>query len=372
MSTNNNYENIKIKFQGKTKDVFLEQVRKRVDEYFNTSHNTRNASTLLHIKGVALISSMLLIYLSLLFGWVSFIPRFILWTLLGLNKAFIAVNIGHDSLHGSYSNSPRINRLLGFLSYDFIGLSSYVWKQTHNRGHHTFTNISGADPDINKPGLLRLSPHDPHYKIHKYQQWYIWLLYTVVGLNWVLYSDYAHVWEDRMKIPRSELVPFFFFKAVNLSYMLVIPLLFFPMSLTQIAIGYLCCMLAGGYTVAVIFQLAHIVEGLEFPLPDEKGIINKAWGEHEMETTANFATHNPFVTHLIGGLNFQVEHHLFPKVSHGHYIAISKIVRKTAREYNLPYHENPTVLSALISHARFLKKLGAITCNSLSKELHQQ
>lgn len=348
----------KIHFKGEPKEEFLTTVRKRVDKYFRTTKTPKTASSIVHLKSILLIISCTLIYLTLLNNWLPAIPRIFIWLAFGLNQALIAVNIGHDSLHGSYSSSPLFNRLLGFLSYDCIGLSSYVWKQTHNLEHHTFTNIAGVDPDINKPGLLRLSPHDPHYPIHKFQHLYIWLLYALISLNWILYSDYLKVWEMRKVIPRKELFYFIFFKFINLSLTLIIPLFFFPMAWWQVLLGYTVFQMAGGLSVAIIFQLAHLVENVDFPLPDEQGIIWASWGAHEMATTSNFATKSPFVTHIVGGLNFQIEHHLMPKISHCRYFEISKIVRATAKEYGLPYHEQPTTRAAIFSHAKFLKNLG--------------
>lgn len=359
MSSVKLHEEKKVQFKGETKDQYLADVRKRVEKYFTTTKKPKSANWVLHLKGIGLILSCVLIYCTLLNGWLPAIPRAFFWIAFGVNQALISVNIGHDSLHGSYSKSPLVNKLLGYLSYDCIGLSSHVWKQTHNQEHHTYTNIAGMDPDINKPGLLRLSPHDPHYKIHQYQHLYIWILYALVGLNWILFTDYVQMWNNRKKVPNSEWLPFFFFKAVNLGVLVVSPLLWSPMAWWEILVGYLLLQFAGGFTVAVIFQLAHVVENVDFPLPNEEGVIPMSWGAHEMATTSNFATHSPFVTHVVGGLNFQIEHHLFPKISHCHYPAISKIVRETAKEYSLPYHEQPTMISAIASHTRLLKKLGA-------------
>ncbi len=360
-------ENKKIHFKGASKEEFLANVRNRVDDYFITKKIPKTASWGIHVKSLTLVVSCVLIYCTLLNGWLPTIPRLFFWFLFGINQAFIAVNIGHDALHGSYSNSTLLNKILGFLAYDCIGLSSFVWKQTHNKEHHTFTNIAGVDPDINKPGILRLSPHDPYFKIHRYQHWYIWILYALVGMNWILYSDYSKVWEKRKEISNSELFYFWLFKIVNLSVMLIIPLLFFPMARWEVLLGYVTFQIAGGFSVAVIFQLAHLVENVDFPLPNAEGVITTTWGEHEMTTTSNFATHSLFVTHCVGGLNFQVEHHLMPKISHCHYPEISKIVRKTAKEHGLPYLEQPSMISAIFSHARFLKMLGNKRQTEISK-----
>ena len=364
MKTLNQQDKQKIQFRGPKKDEFLSEVRKRIDEYFITTGRSKNATLTLHIKGIILFCGFFLWWSALMFGWFPAVPRLAIWMVFGINQGLLAMNVGHDALHGSYSSSPTINRWLGYLSYDLVGLSSLVWKHTHNQGHHTFTNIAGHDPDINKPGLLRLSPHDPLYKAHRFQHWYIWFLYALVGLNWILISDYQHMLKERKSITRKDQIPFWTFKAINLSMMLILPLLFSPMPWWQVFVGYLFLQFAGGLTVSIIFQLAHVVENVDFPLPDEEGIIPENWGVHEMQTTSNFATHDLFVTHLFGGLNFQVEHHLFPKVSHGHYRHLSPIIKKTAEEFELPYHEQPSLSAAVTSHARLLKKFGIGAINS--------
>lgn len=349
----------KIHFKSPTNDKFLEEVGKEVDEYFVRTNKSKAATWPVCVKGFAMIASCILLYCSLMFGWIPAVPRIILWAFIGVNQALLAANIAHDALHGAYSEKPFVNRILGFITFDMLGFSSYIWNQTHNRGHHMYTNICGADPDISKPGYLRLSPHDPHYKMHAFQQWYVWFFYAFIGVNWIFYADYAIVWEQRKKISFKDLAYFLFFKTFNFTFLLVLPLLFSPLTWWQVLLGHTCMQLAGGLTISVIFQLAHVVENLDFPMPDEKGFIEKPWGDHEMMTTSNFANHNPVLTQAIGGLNFQIEHHLFPKVSHAHFKAISPIVRKVAEKFGLPYHHQPTVASALASHTRTLKRFGS-------------
>jgi linoleoyl-CoA desaturase len=108
-----------------------------------------------------------------------------------------------------------------------------------------------------------------------------------------------------------------------------------------------------------VFQLAHTVEHTEFPVTDE--ITNRLPDEfaaHQIKTTANFATRNKVISWLVGGLNFQIEHHLFPKISHVHYPAISEIVKCVCAEYQLQYIEYPTMRQAVFAHVRFLRRLG--------------
>lgn len=114
-----------------------------------------------------------------------------------------------------------------------------------------------------------------------------------------------------------------------------------------------------GFTLAVIFQMAHVIEETEHhPFPHGTGTIDNQWAIHQLETTANFGTGNRFLNWYAGGLNFQVEHHLFPNICHIHYKAISKIVKETAQEYGVAYNEKPSLAAAVASHYRLLRKLG--------------
>lgn len=355
----------KVKFSPVEGENFLLTVRKRVDEYLKNNGLQPNATWPLHFKVLLHFAVAVLLYAAILSQYFPIWLMFLMSMALGITSGFIGVNLCHDCLHGSYFSSPKMNRLFGYF-YDMVGLSSFIWKATHNGGHHTYTNIAGLDPDIDKPGLLRLAPSQPYLKAHKWQHIYIWALYSLVGLNWIYYADYAGLAKEWKKISNSELFLFGFFKIINFLLLIAIPMLVIDLPWWQILIGYLGYQLAGGFAVALIFQLAHVVENLDFPTPDEQGIIGRNWGEHEIYTTANFATKSKCITYLCGGLNFQIEHHLMPYISHVHYKNISPIVKAAAEEFGLPYCENETMCAAIVSHWRLLKKLGT------SKDIYEQ
>lgn len=350
--------NKKIRFESTQKDEFLATVRKRVDNYFKENKLSRYATTGIHVKVAAHFIIGIALYLSIIFQLFHPIVLLIMSGFLGVISGFIGINLCHDCLHGSYSPNPKVNRLLGYC-YDFVGLSSYIWKMTHNGGHHTYTNITGHDPDIDKPFILRLSPGSKWYPFHRFQQFYIWLLYSFVGINWIYVADYLSVAQEWKKISWSELAIFCFFKIINFIVFLGIPLYVMTLPWWQILLGYLVYQMAGGFAVALIFQLAHLVENVQFPTPDETGVMDNQWGAHEMLTTANFGTNNSILNILVGGLNFQIEHHLMPYISHAHYKNIAPIVKATAREFGLPYNESPTMLEAIKSHYRVIKRLGS-------------
>lgn len=347
----------KIKFLNQQGEDFLTAVRRKVDSYFKKSGHPRCATSGHHFKVLVLFSAWIILYTVILNQLFSAGVLLFLSMALGVVTGILGINISHDAVHGSYSLNPKINKILGY-SYDLIGLSSYVWKITHNGGHHTFTNIAGHDPDIDKPFLLRLSPQSPRLSFHFFQNFYIWFLYSLVSLNWIYFSDYVYMFKEIDRAPRYEIFLFFALKVVNACIFIIFPLTYMTLPWWEIVIGYVALQMAGGFTVALIFQLAHIVENVQFPEPDNEGLVHNQWGVHEMLTTANFGTDSSFLTHALGGLNFQIEHHLFPFIAHSHYKDISPIVRETAEEFNLPYNEHKSMSSAVASHYRLLKKLG--------------
>jgi linoleoyl-CoA desaturase len=284
--------------------------------------------------------------------------------LLGMTMAFVGFNVCHDALHGSYSSNKKINRGLGKI-FNIMGANAYMWNITHNIVHHSYTNIVGHDEDIEiAPGLIRLSVKEKINWIQKYQHIYAFFLYSLTTLFWVFKKDYMKFFQKQIgdshqnNHPKIEYFNLFFYKIIYYSIFMVAPLLLMSLTWWQFLIGYLAMNLAEGLVLGLVFQLAHVVEETTITYPNEENNIEEAWAVHQMITTANFARKSRLASFLCGGLNLQVEHHLFPKVCHIHYRKISDIVKKTAFEFNLPYNENRSFFTALRSHYLFLKKLG--------------
>lgn len=349
-----------VKFQKPTGDDFYNTLKSRVDGYFSKNSISTHADWKVHSKILLFFSLYFLIIGTIYSNAMTGGLLITAYLTLGFVTSLICVNFCHDVIHGAYFSSPKLTKLLGYM-YDINGLSSYMWKITHNLRHHTFTNIPGFDEDIDKAILLRLSPKDELYGFHKYQQIYAFFLYFLTSLNWAYYADCKTLVEEikRGNVPPKEIAAFVFFKSINLILFLILPLLLLSAPAWQIVVGFLGMHFVGGFFSAVIFQLAHVIENVAFPVPDQQGFIDNRWANHEMHTTSNFATNNAFLGWLIGGLNHQIEHHLFPYVCHAHYPKISKIVRETAQEYGIPYHEQPTLSEAIKSHFRTLKRFGS-------------
>ena len=319
----------------------------------------------MYFKTTVIMGWAVATYLALLFlthTWYTVLP---LAVLMGLAVAAIGFNIQHDGGHRAYSKHKWVNRLMG-LTIELIGGSSYLWDWKHNTIHHTYTNIHGHDDDINVGLLGRLSPEQPRLAFHRFQGIYLWFLYGFLTIKWHFFDDFYNLWVGRIgghKIPRpkgKDLFVFFGGKAVFFTLALVIPMsmhVWWKALLVFLLIEFLC-----GVVLSVVFQLAHCVEEATFPVPvptEEGGLrIENEWAVHEVETTVNFARRNPVLRWFLGGLNFQIEHHLFSRICHTNYVAISKVVEETCREFGIRYTTQPNFFRAIRSHYRFLVAMG--------------
>ncbi|RYD71223.1 MAG: acyl-CoA desaturase, partial [Sphingobacteriales bacterium] len=321
------------------------------------------------LKAAQLVSIATIILLTFSFGpyFLIMFGNFTPWQMFGLiclsgfSLAGVGFSVSHDALHGAYSKNTKINKLLG-LTFPLIGVSDYLWKIKHNVMHHTFTNIYEKDEDLSVTKFLRMTPVAPHKPIHRIQHVLAFFAYSLLSVGWVFLFDFKKIFSHISSkgspysgLPKAELLKIAAFKIFYLIYALALPLIFLPLAWWQVLGGFIAMHLITGFTITIIFQLAHIVEGLEYPEPEE-GAIDNAWVVHQMETTANFAVNNKFITWFVGGLNFQVEHHLFPKICSIHYSAISKIVAKTAEEHGIRYHTEHSFWGAIASHYRILRK----------------
>lgn len=351
-----------IRFNSSANRVFVTTLRTRVNKYFKENNINQKGNSFMYTKIavylIGLTASFVLLYLAN-----SVALSLLAWTLIGFFSAFSALNICHDAIHGALSNNPTVNKVFSYL-FNVLGANDYVWKYAHNVVHHSFTNIQDHDEDVDAIPFVRTSPHQDHKFYHKFQQWYALPLYGLATISWVFIKDYVKFGKGKIgqtKMPRltNEIIKLFVFKAVYYAIYLVLPFYFLDFSWPVLIAGFLIMHFVEGFTIGIIFMMAHLVDGVDFPQPDESGHIENDWAVHQLHTTANFATRSKLVSYLTGGLNFQVEHHLFPNMCHVHYPAISKIVEETAKEYNLPYHNNLSFGSALASHVHFLKDMGS-------------
>ena len=338
------------------------ELKKRVQAYFDERGIQSTGTPRLFTKAIIMVIAFIALYIQLLV-WtpVWYLGVFESFILGGLVAA-IGFNVMHDGSHGSFSTNKWINRVAAS-SISMLGANHFMWNMKHNMIHHSFTNIDGVDDDIEIGILMRMAPTQKRLKMHKFQQYYFWFLYMLLYLFWILFTDYKKYFSKKIgnvPLKKMTLVDHFEFwgvKLYHIAFFIVIPI--YAVGWLAWLVGFCVMSVVAGFVLSIVFQLAHTVEQTAFPIADiESHKLPDEFAAHQIKTTANFATRNKLVSWLVGGLNFQIEHHLFPKVSHVHYPAISKIVRKICAEYQLKYIEYPTMRRAVVAHVRFLRSMG--------------
>ena len=349
-----------------TQREFSKTLNKRVGDYFKTNGLNRHANAEMVFKTIIMFSMYFIPYGLILAGVVTG-TGWLLFSvfIIGLGLAGIGLSVMHDAVHGAYSNKKWVNTLVGY-SMNLIGANAFNWKIQHNVLHHTYTNVHEEDEDISPRGVLRLSPHSDWKWFHKYQFLYAWFLYGLMTIAWMTFKDFTRMNKyDKTGLTKMnngnvarEWFILILSKIAYVSYIFVIPVLFTPLLWWQVLIGIFIMQYIAGFILAIIFQPAHVIEGTEFPLPDEDNKLENNWAIHQLLTTTNFGNKSRWFSWYVGGLNFQIEHHLFPNICHVHYRKISGIVQETASEFGLPYKSARTFVDALSGHVKLLKQLG--------------
>ena len=338
------------------------ELKNRINEYFESTGKSLVGNSKLYTKAIILLTAFVFLYIHLVFFTPGTVWSLLECVLLGLVVAGIGFNIMHDGAHGSFSKYKWLNNLAAS-SLNVLGGSSFMWNMKHNVIHHAYTNIDGVDDDIDIQPWLRMSTTQPKLAMHKYQHIYFWFLYSLLYILWVFLLDYQKYFKGRIgqmplkKMSITDHLIFWSFKIIYIVLFVAIPI--YTVGFTAWLVGFLVFALLAGFVISIVFQLAHTVEHTHFPMPhEETGRLDDEWAIHQLKTTANFAPKNKFINWLVGGLNFQIEHHLFPKISHIHYTEIRRIVKKACADYGIEYIEYPKMSQAIVSHVNFLKQMG--------------
>jgi linoleoyl-CoA desaturase len=344
--------------------LFFTDLKQAVDQYFLSEQIKKTGDFRLHVKTLVLIPAALAIYVLLLSSLAAFSVGFavFLCLLLGFILASIGFNVMHDACHGSYSSKKWVNELLGY-SLNALGGNAFIWKFKHNIIHHTYTNVDGVDDDIAKSPLMRQCQSQKWVPAHRFQHIYVVLVYAISSFAWVSMMDFNKYFKRKVnttplqKMSARDHLIFWISKMLYVLFYVLIPVYF--VGAGNWAMGFTLMHLSMGLTLAIVFQLAHVVEDMAFEKADTDPLmIENEWAIHQVKTTANFSPASPLISWFVGGLNYQIEHHLFPRISHVHYPAISKIVQQKCKEHQLVYHCNETMWDAIRSHFRMMKMLG--------------
>jgi linoleoyl-CoA desaturase len=350
--------NTQVKFNN-VNALFSKSLKLKINQYFQQDLIKKSGNRKLILKAIILLSSLVLIYSILIFLQPHWIISVLLCILLGVNFAAIGFNIMHDAGHNSFSENKKINTILSY-SLNLLGGNIYLWKLKHNIAHHTFTNINGEDHDI-EIKFMRIHHDQPLEKHHKYQPFYFMILYSISYLAWIFYQDYEKYFRQRLSktsdtiaFPLKEKIIFWISKFLHFQIFITVPII--VVGFLPAMIGLLISSIVCGICLATVFQLAHVVDETEFKTIDNYK-VEEEWMIHQLQSTANFATKSKTLTWLLGGLNFQVEHHLFPKISHIHYPKINEILKTECLAYSVKYNEYPTFFAAFNSHINVIKSM---------------
>lgn len=357
----------KIRFIAKDRTNFFGVLKSRVDNYFIENKISQHANASMVIKSIILIGIYASAFCLILTSQFSLGVNMLLWAVMGISLSGVGMSVMHDANHGSYSSNQYVNLILGH-TLNLLGGSVHNWKLQHNILHHTYTNIIHMDDDIADKLVLRFSPHTNVKWYHKFQVVYAFLFYGVLTLYWAGLKDLTQFIQYtrngvNTNTKTENVLLFLKISVAKLSYfflLIYMPITVFNIPAMQIITGFLLMHFFAGLILTVVFQLAHTVEGTSHPIPNDSGNIENDWAIHQLNTTVNFARHNKLISWYVGGLNFQVEHHLFPRICHVHYPEIAKIVKATCEEYNVPYLENKSFGDALQSHIRTLVRFGKL------------
>ena len=343
---------------------FFRTLNSRVNNYFKENNIQKTGNWKLYLKTLIMFAIFLTPYFLILTIDMPFWVHLLLTIVIGIGMAGVGMNVMHDGNHGSYSNINWINKFMGGSIYILAG-NVYNWQVQHNVLHHTYTNIPGHDEDLDAGRVIRFTKDAKWYSFHRFQQYYSVFLYGLLTFNWAITTDFKQMRSylkrklsyGEAKSPKILWTTLLITKTIYFSIWLVLPMLL-GITWWKVLVGFFVMHYTAGLILSIVFQLAHVVKETTNPVPNESGEIENTWAIHQLFTTTNFAPKNWIVNWYTGGLNHQIEHHIFPNISHVHYGKISKIVKETAKECDLPYYEYKTFRSAVIAHFKHLKELG--------------
>lgn len=353
---------MQVRYQQR-EDLFFQRLKERVHGYFREHAYSTYANPAFFIKAGVLVSLYVGCYLMIWLlgsqvGWL-----FLGYMGMGALAILVGLNLAHDAAHGTISPHRKVNQAFCMV-FDLLGANSFMWRNRHVFAHHAFPNVLDQDSDIQQVDFVRIFPHAEKLKVHKWQHIYMPFVYLLYTLHWLWRRDFTDFWANNIgafkagKIPSREYLKLIGFKLLYLTYVLILPLIWVPQPAWVIVLAFIAMNMTASMVIAVALVSAHVGEDAVFPQVDREGKLPYTWAEHQLITTADFATQNPVVNFLFGGFNHHVVHHLFPRICHIHYPALTPMVAETAAEFGLPYHCEPLVSQAILSHWRLLRERG--------------
>ncbi len=345
---------------------FKKALYNRVNQYFSDNGISKHHTPVMLTKTAIMLLIYIIPFIAILSINMPVWVAMILFFIMGVGIAGIGMSVMHDANHAGYSDNQKVNFWMG-LTMNMIGADAYNWKIKHNKLHHVFTNVYGKDEDINSRVILRFAYASPLKKYHRFQYLYAWFFYALMSFSMVFGDISKRINYRKQGIThlsvhayRRSMAWLIFSKIIYFAAIVGLPLIFTSLLWWQVLLGFVIMHFTTGIILSIVFQMAHVVEGPEQILPDENGKLPDSLLLHQLKTTSDFSRRNKLLSWYVGGLNFQIEHHLFPRICHVHYPAISKIVEATTKEFNMPYYVNDRFSDAFRAHVMTLKKLGKV------------
>lgn len=303
-----------IKFDRNSNNDFYKTLQKRVRKYFKDNHISRYGNFSMVLKTLVMVTLYFVPFILLLTVIDSVWLSLGMWILMAVGISGIGLSVMHDASHGAYSKYKFVNSFLGGL-ISVAGGSDTVWNIQHNVLHHTFTNVTGLDEDIDPGSVLRFSPNEERKAYHKYQYLYAWFLYGMMTISWITAKDFKQIVrykrEGLIQTKKSSfgsiLTVIIISKLLYYGVFLVLPLIFSPIAWYFTILGFLMMHFLTGISLGLVFQSAHVVPTSSFPMPDESGNIKEDWAVSQLYNTSDFAPKSKLFSWFVGGLNFQIE-----------------------------------------------------------------
>ena len=339
-------------------EEFSKTLRNEVMSYFARFEQSPKGNFWLQVKPIIFLTLMGISYFALVFHTQNFGIGFLWCLVMIFAMGGIGFGFAHDSCHGSFSQSRFWNRVTG-CGYDLMGASSYIWRWKHNVLHHGSPNHLEHDPDVQTAPFLRIAGEQPRRSFNRYQHIYFPFLYFFILFRWQLWQDFATYFKGELlgkKFKRPRGIDFFVFwgaKSFVFFFAFIYPSFFVPFS--HFLLAYAVVMGGLGIFLGTLIQMAHCTEGVSFESQRAEGILSQ---EEQVHRSSNFCPGNWFLTWYSGGLNFQIEHHLFPGIASVHYPKLSGIVREHCAKFGVRYQSYETAAEALSAHINHLKKMG--------------
>ena len=307
-------------------------------------------------------AAVIVLWFALSYGALLLAPTFAAALLAALSVAFAASALGfgvfHDANHHTLFQRASLNLRAARFCSVLLGPSRHFWVHKHQGLHQRQPNVIGWDDDLETRGRLRFSPActwEPRFRRQELKALCYYGLNTVEWLFWkdlrCLFGGRLNKWHA-LQLNKQERTEFLVCKALYVLLFVLPPFLVLPLAWAVAAFVLFHFVLS--WVLAVVFQLAHLTPGMEFD-----GVrAGDDWALHQLRTTADFATGSRLATWFTGGLNHQIEHHLFPNVAHTHYPGLRPIVRAIAERHGVQCHDLGSIMSALRQHFALLQMLG--------------